>query len=171
LSDPHGFGLRAEKPLYQSLDEAQKRRFGMAFRFAAARRHMAEARTHGAGRPNKLAERSLATSPRDSHGAGWSPPRRLDRHGLRASQLCSLRLEQVDLVHARLHVSVPKITFCNNGTGSAKSPQSILEFLSILNAMDSDFHLAVRPHLNATPTLSFQSNGRGCVQRSMTNVT
>jgi len=122
-------------------------------------------------RPNKLAERSLATSPRDSHGAGWSPPRRLDRHGLRASQLCSLRLEQVDLVHARLHVSVPKITFCNNGTGSAKSPQSILEFLSILNAMDSDFHLAVRPHLNATPTLSFQSNGRGCVQRSMTNVT
>src|SRR5712671_3687407 len=28
-----------------------------------------------------------------------------DRHGLRASQLCSLRLEQVDLVHARLHVS------------------------------------------------------------------
>jgi hypothetical protein len=73
--------------------------------------------------------------------------------------------------HARLHVSVPKITFCNNGTGSAKSPQSILEFLSILNAMDSDFHLAVRPHLNATPTLSFQSNGRGCVQRSMTNVT
>jgi hypothetical protein len=67
----------AEKPLYQSLDEAQKRRFGMAFRFAAARRHMAEARTHGAGRPNKLAERSLATSPRDSHGAGWSAPRRL----------------------------------------------------------------------------------------------
>src|SRR4030088_3281091 len=27
----------AEKPLYQSLDEAQKRRFGMAFRFAAHR--------------------------------------------------------------------------------------------------------------------------------------
>jgi hypothetical protein len=128
----------------------------MAFRFAAERRHMAEARTHGAGRPNKLAERSLATSPRDSHGAGWSPPRRLDRHGLRASQLCSLRLEQVDLVHARLHVSVPKITFCNNGTGSAKSPQSILEFLSILNAMDSDFHLAVRslscrPQKNSGP--------------------
>ena len=30
----------AEKPLYQSLDEAQKRRFDMAVRFAA-RRHMA----------------------------------------------------------------------------------------------------------------------------------
>ena len=26
------------------------------------------------------------------------------RHGLRASELCSLRWEQVDLVHARLHV-------------------------------------------------------------------
>jgi zinc resistance-associated protein len=33
----------AEKPLYQSLDEAQKRRFGTAFRFAA---HM-----HGGGAP------------------------------------------------------------------------------------------------------------------------
>jgi hypothetical protein len=37
----------AEKPLYQSLDEAQKRRFGIALRFAA-RRHMAEAHPHGA---------------------------------------------------------------------------------------------------------------------------
>ena len=36
----------AEKPLYQSLDEAQKRRFGLALRFAAGR-HRAEARTHG----------------------------------------------------------------------------------------------------------------------------
>jgi hypothetical protein len=36
----------AEKPLYQSLDAAQKRRFGMAMRFAA-RRHRAEAHTHG----------------------------------------------------------------------------------------------------------------------------
>jgi hypothetical protein len=27
------------------------------------------------------------------------------RHGLRASELCSLRWEQVDLVHGRLHVS------------------------------------------------------------------
>ena len=36
----------AEKPLYQSLDEVQKRRFGLALRFAAAR-HRAEARTHG----------------------------------------------------------------------------------------------------------------------------
>src|SRR4029434_3762864 len=27
------------------------------------------------------------------------------RHGLRATELCSLRWEQVDLVHARLHVS------------------------------------------------------------------
>ena len=27
------------------------------------------------------------------------------RHGLRASELCSLRWEQVDLTHARLHVS------------------------------------------------------------------
>jgi zinc resistance-associated protein len=36
----------AEKPLYQSLDEAQKRRFGMAMRFAAQRRSV-EAHTHG----------------------------------------------------------------------------------------------------------------------------
>jgi zinc resistance-associated protein len=36
----------AEKPLYQSLDEAQKRRFGMALRFAA-HRHRAEAHTQG----------------------------------------------------------------------------------------------------------------------------
>jgi hypothetical protein len=36
----------AEKPLYQSLDEAQKRRFGMALRFAA-HRHRAGAHTHG----------------------------------------------------------------------------------------------------------------------------
>ena len=38
----------AEKPLYQSLDEAQKRRFGMAFRFAARRRMAA----HGGGEPD-----------------------------------------------------------------------------------------------------------------------
>ena len=36
----------AEKPLYQSLDEAQKRRFAIAMRFAA-RRHMAEHHWHG----------------------------------------------------------------------------------------------------------------------------
>jgi zinc resistance-associated protein len=36
----------AEKSLYQSLNEAQKRRFGMALRFAA-HRHRAEAHTHG----------------------------------------------------------------------------------------------------------------------------
>ena len=30
------------------------------------------------------------------------------RHGLRASELCSLRWDQVDLVHARLHVSRAK---------------------------------------------------------------
>jgi zinc resistance-associated protein len=36
----------AEKPLYQSLNEAQKRRFGMALRFAA-HRHRAEAHRHG----------------------------------------------------------------------------------------------------------------------------
>jgi hypothetical protein len=40
------------------------------------------------------------------------------------------------------------------------------EFLSILNAIDSDFHLAVRPHLSAMPTLGFQSNGRGRVRGS-----
>jgi zinc resistance-associated protein len=39
----------AEKPLYQSLDEAQKRRFGMFSRFAARWHHMAEAHTNGAG--------------------------------------------------------------------------------------------------------------------------
>jgi zinc resistance-associated protein len=36
----------AEKPLYQSIDEAQKRRFAIAFRFAA-RRHMAEHHPRG----------------------------------------------------------------------------------------------------------------------------
>ena len=36
----------AEKPLYQSLDEAQKRRFGMAFRYAAHRR-ASQAHIHG----------------------------------------------------------------------------------------------------------------------------
>src|SRR6266511_120526 len=36
----------AEKQLYQSLDDAQKRRFSIALRFAA-RRHMAEHRWHG----------------------------------------------------------------------------------------------------------------------------
>jgi zinc resistance-associated protein len=41
----------AEKPLYQSLDEAQKRRFGIAFRFAERWHHMAEARWHGEGTP------------------------------------------------------------------------------------------------------------------------
>jgi integrase len=30
------------------------------------------------------------------------------RHGLRAAELCSLRWEQIDLVHARLHVSRAK---------------------------------------------------------------
>jgi hypothetical protein len=29
-----------EKPLYQSLDEAQKRRFAIAFRFVARHRHI-----------------------------------------------------------------------------------------------------------------------------------
>src|SRR4029077_16013504 len=38
---------------------------------------------------------------------------------------------------------------------------------SILNAMDSDFHLAVRPHLSAMPSLGFQSDGRGRVPRSI----
>jgi zinc resistance-associated protein len=36
----------SEKPLYQSLDDAQKRRFAIAMRFAA-RRHMAEHHQHG----------------------------------------------------------------------------------------------------------------------------
>jgi hypothetical protein len=33
--------------------------------------------------------------------------------------------------------------------------------------MDSDFHLAVRPHLSAMSGLGFQSNGRGRVRRSV----
>jgi hypothetical protein len=41
----------AEKPLYQSLDEAQKRRFGVFSRFAARWHRMAEAHTHGEGTP------------------------------------------------------------------------------------------------------------------------
>jgi integrase len=48
---------------------------------------------------------------------GWRQPQRAPgrhhdpagfRHGLRASELCSLRWEQVDLVHGRLHVSRAK---------------------------------------------------------------
>jgi zinc resistance-associated protein len=38
----------AEKPLYQSLDEAQKRRFGIALRYVV-HRNMAEAHTRGEG--------------------------------------------------------------------------------------------------------------------------
>jgi type 1 fimbriae regulatory protein FimB/type 1 fimbriae regulatory protein FimE len=34
--------------------------------------------------------------------------RRAFRHGLRASELCSLRWEQVDLIHGRLHVARAK---------------------------------------------------------------
>jgi hypothetical protein len=33
--------------------------------------------------------------------------------------------------------------------------------------MESDFHLAVRPHLSAMPSLGFQSDGRGRVRRSV----
>src|SRR3979490_649613 len=40
------------------------------------------------------------------------------RHGLRASELCALRWEQVDLVHARLHVSRAK-----NGMASVHPPR------------------------------------------------
>jgi len=39
----------AEKPLYQSLDDAQKRRFVVAMRFAEGRHHMAEQRMHREG--------------------------------------------------------------------------------------------------------------------------
>jgi hypothetical protein len=42
----------AEKPLYQSPDETQKRRFGLAFRFAA-NRHAAEAYMRGGGTPEQ----------------------------------------------------------------------------------------------------------------------
>jgi hypothetical protein len=38
----------AEKPLYQSLDDVQRRRFGPAFRFVA-RLHTAESRGHREG--------------------------------------------------------------------------------------------------------------------------
>jgi zinc resistance-associated protein len=43
----------AEKPLYQSLDDAQKHRFTLAMRFAARRHHMAEQRMHREGAPNR----------------------------------------------------------------------------------------------------------------------
>jgi hypothetical protein len=48
-----------------------------------------------------------------------------------------------------------KVAIAATGVRSAKSPQSIPEFLSILNAMDSYCYLAVRPHLRAMPTLGF----------------
>src|SRR5262249_13906398 len=46
------------------------------------------------------------------------------RHGLRASELCSLRWEQVDLTHARLHVSGLKsgIPWAPPLTGSERRP-------------------------------------------------
>jgi zinc resistance-associated protein len=43
----------AEKPLYQSLDDAQKRRFTLAMRFAARRHHMADQRMHREGGPDR----------------------------------------------------------------------------------------------------------------------
>jgi len=43
----------AEKPLYQSLDDAQKRRFVVAMRFAAHRHHMAEQRMHREAAPDR----------------------------------------------------------------------------------------------------------------------
>jgi zinc resistance-associated protein len=55
----------AEQPLYQSLDEAQKRRFDMLVRFAA-RRHM-----HADARPSTQADCSVATSPHEPIGARW----------------------------------------------------------------------------------------------------
>jgi hypothetical protein len=68
----------AEKPLYQSLDEAQKRRFGIAIRFAA-RRHMAAAHPHGEGAPEHgtalTLTRAAAGSSKKSSGNRW--PRRL----------------------------------------------------------------------------------------------
>jgi uncharacterized membrane protein (UPF0136 family) len=48
-----------------------------------------------------------------------------------------------------------KVATAATGVRLAKSPQSIPEFLSILNAMDSYFYLAIRPHLRAMPTLGF----------------
>ena len=43
----------AEKPLYQSLDDAQKRRFVVAMRFAAHRHHMVDQRMHHEGGPDR----------------------------------------------------------------------------------------------------------------------
>jgi zinc resistance-associated protein len=43
----------AEQPLYQSLDEAQKRRFDLMVRIAA-RLHRVEARAHGGGAPRHI---------------------------------------------------------------------------------------------------------------------
>jgi hypothetical protein len=43
----------AEKPLYQSLDDAQKRRFVVAMRFAAHRHHMVEQRMHREAGPDR----------------------------------------------------------------------------------------------------------------------
>jgi hypothetical protein len=42
----------AEKPLYQSLDDAQKRRFALALRFAERRHHAAEQRMHRESTPD-----------------------------------------------------------------------------------------------------------------------
>ena len=59
----------AEKPLYQSLDEAQKRRFDMAVRFAA-RQHMAARNRRGRPKPPR---------PRFAR-AGWGSSKRHLHH-------------------------------------------------------------------------------------------
>ena len=57
----------------------------------------------------KEVERLMKAASRNRHGHRDATMILLAfRHGLRASELCSLRWEQVDLVHARLHVSRAK---------------------------------------------------------------
>src|SRR5262245_2915210 len=51
-------------------------------------------------------ERLIKAAGRNRYGHRHATMILLDfRHGLRSSELCSLRWEQVDLAHARLHVS------------------------------------------------------------------
>src|SRR5262249_27711480 len=56
----------------------------------------------GSRQPLSLSETYTLKSGTQRHG---SRRPRAFRHGLRASELCSLRWDQVDLAHARLHVS------------------------------------------------------------------
>jgi integrase len=82
------------------------------------------------------------------------------RHGLRASELCSLRWEQVDLVHGRLHVARAKRRRCRAADQRdevAARPHSITS-----SAATSSLSGTVRPRTLAVTWLMTSSNLVAC---------